>query len=54
METCKYCEREIVEDIPLNAGLAGCGGLDCGHMQVYGLWNEDCRQVIVREDIIYN
>ena len=54
METCKYCTREIVEDIPLNAGRSGCGGMDCGHMQVYGLWNEDCRQVIVREDMIYN
>ena len=29
METCKYCTREIVEDIPLNAGRAGCGGTDC-------------------------
>ena len=54
METCKYCTREIVEDIPSNAASAGCGGMGCGHMKVYGLFNEDCRQVIVREDIIYN
>ena len=54
METCKYCTREIVEDIPLNAASGGCGGMDCGHMKVYGLFDEDCRQVIVREDIIYN
>ena len=51
METCKYCDREIVEEVPENSGYGSCAGLNCGHMRVYGLYNEDCRQVIVRTDI---
>jgi len=51
METCKYCDREIVEEVPENAGYGYCGGLRCGHMRIYGLYDEDCRQVIVRTDI---
>ena len=53
METCKYCTREIVENnsILKFAGSGKCGGVKCGHMQVYGLHNEDCRQVILRSDI---
>ena len=35
---CKYCTREIVDTIPKDAG-------------VYGLWNEDCRQVIVERKL---
>ena len=51
METCKYCDREIVESVPENSGYGSCAGLYCGYMRVYGLYNEDCRQVIVRTDI---
>ena len=51
METCKYCDREIVDGVPENSGYGSCAGLNCGHMRVYGLTNEDCRQVIVRGDI---
>jgi len=51
METCEYCDREIVESVPENSGYGYCAGLHCGHQRVYGLYNEDCRQVIVRTDI---
>lgn len=51
METCDHCTREIVEEVPENSGYGSCAGLNCGHMRVYGLTNEDCRQVIVRADI---
>ena len=51
METCKYCDREIVEEVPEKSGPVACAGLNCGHMRVYGLYNEDCRQVILRADI---
>jgi|TARA_R110002167_G_scaffold5428_1_gene25412 hypothetical protein len=51
METCEYCDREIVESVPENAGHVACSGIKCGHMRVYGLDKEDCRQVIVRSDI---
>jgi len=51
METCKHCTREIVEEVPENSGYGSCAGLNCGHMRVYGLYNEDCRQVILRADI---
>ena len=47
---CPYCSREIVDSIPEKAGYGGCGGLQCGHQRVYGLYNEDCRQVIIRKD----
>jgi hypothetical protein len=50
-QTCKYCDREIVESVPENAGHVACSGIKCGHMRVYGLDKEDCRQVIVRSDI---
>ena len=51
METCKHCTREIVEEVPENSGYGSCAGLHCGHQRVYGLYYEDCRQVIVRTDI---
>jgi hypothetical protein len=51
METCKHCTREIVEEVPENSGYGHCAGLHCGHQRVYGLYYEDCRQVIVRTDI---
>lgn len=48
---CKYCTREIVDTIPKDAGTALCGGKSCNHATVYGLWNEDCRQVIVERKL---
>ena len=51
METCKYCTREIVEKTPNPAGTGKCGGMGCSHMQVYGLHDDNCRQVVVRSDI---
>ena len=41
-QTCKYCDREIVEEVPENSGYGACAGLHCGHMRVYGLFDEDC------------
>jgi len=51
IETCDYCDREIVDQIPNNAGTGSCAGLKCGHREVYSLWNEDCRQVVIRESL---
>lgn len=48
---CKHCTREIVDTIPKDAGTALCGGKSCNHVTVYGLWNEDCRQVIVKRKL---
>jgi hypothetical protein len=48
LETCNWCEREIVDELPEESGPGGCGGLSCGHRTIYGLYNEDCRQVILR------
>jgi hypothetical protein len=48
-ETCDYCDRAVVEQAPLNAGTASCAGLQCGHREVHSLWNEDCRQVVIKE-----
>jgi hypothetical protein len=50
METCNWCDREIVDEVPEESGPARCGGLACGHRTIYGLWNEDCRQVILRRE----
>jgi len=49
--SCKHCAREIVESVPENAGYVACAGMECGHMRVYGLDKEDCRQVILRSDL---
>ena len=46
-ETCKRCDREIVDVLVKESGSASCAGC---HKKIYGLWNEDCRQVIFRED----
>lgn len=51
METCEWCDREIVDIIPENAAPAKCGGYDCGHVQVYLLEKQNCRQVILRENV---
>ena len=51
METCKYCDRDIVESVPEKSGPVACAGMECGHMRVYGLDKEDCRQIVVRADI---
>jgi|TARA_R110000787_G_scaffold46255_1_gene112357 hypothetical protein len=46
-KTCEYCTREIVNSIPEDSGTGKCGGMGCGHREVYGLYTEDCHQVIV-------
>ena len=46
-ETCKWCDREIVNLLPKSSGSASCAGC---HKKIYGLWDEDCRQVIFRKD----
>jgi len=51
MRTCKHCTREVLEYVPENAGSGNCAGLECGHMRVYGLIDQDCRQVIVKKDL---
>jgi len=43
-ETCKWCDREIVNLLPKSSGSASCAGC---HKKIYGLFDEDCRQVIV-------
>ena len=50
-QICKYCDREIVESVPKDTGHVACAGMECGHMRVYGLDKEDCRQVILRSDL---
>ena len=49
MKTCEYCEREVVSEIPKESGKGRCCGIECGHRIIYGIWDEDCRQVIVEE-----
>ena len=44
METCKRCDREIVDKLPKESGAVYCAGC---HKRIYGLWDEDCRQVIL-------
>ena len=51
IETCNRCDREIVNIIPEGAGTAKCGGYDCGHVRVYILEKQNCRQVILRDDV---
>ena len=43
---CEFCDREIVKKLPENVATGQCGGKGCGHRVVYGLIDEDCRQVI--------
>jgi len=47
METCKHCIREIIDSIPVESGSIHCCGC---HKKIYGLWDEDCKQVILREN----
>ena len=44
---CRRCTREVVDKLPKKAGYGHCGGC---HKPIYGLYEEDCRQVILRED----
>jgi len=46
-ETCGRCNREIKDKLPKNSGSGICGGC---HKRIYGLYDEDSRQVILRED----
>ena len=46
-EDCEHCTREIVDNLPKESGRGQCGGC---HKPIYGLYEEDCRQVILRED----
>lgn len=46
---CKKCTREVVDKLPKESGRGNCSGC---HKPIYGLWDEDCRQVILREDYI--
>lgn len=45
-KSCEFCDREVVKKLPENAFTVKCGGKECGHCTVYGLIDEDCRQVI--------
>jgi hypothetical protein len=44
---CRQCTREVVDKLPKESGQGQCGGC---HKPIYGLYAEDCRQVILRED----
>ena len=47
-QTCEWCDREIVHQLPKESGSitsAGC------HRKIYGLWDEDRRQVILSKDV---
>ena len=46
---CKKCTREVVDKLPKESARGNCSGC---HKPIYGLWDEDCRQVILREDYI--
>ena len=41
------CDREVVKTIPERAYPIKCGGKECDHRMIYGLTDEDCRQVIL-------
>ena len=45
-EVCEFCDREIVDKEPKEAYTGKCGGKECGHRTIYGLIEEDCRQVV--------
>ena len=42
------CNREEMNVKGLNTFEVMCGGLGCNHRIVYGLIDEDCRQVIAK------
>lgn len=48
-KSCKFCDREVVKKLPEKAFAIQCGGKSCGHRVVYGLIDEDCRQVIFED-----
>ena len=48
-KTCEWCDREIVKKLPQDACTIQCGGMECGHREIYGLPKEDCRQIILEE-----
>ena len=48
------CDREIVETLPDIAYSIFCGGKECNHRKIYGLPEEDCRQVILISETIIN
>ena len=47
-QTCEWCDREIVHQLPKESGSITCAGC---HRKIYGLWDEDCRQVILSKDV---
>ncbi|KKL98089.1 hypothetical protein LCGC14_1827870 [marine sediment metagenome] len=44
---CEFCNREVVKELPEKVFTIQCGGKGCGHRTIFGLENEDCRQVIL-------
>ena len=44
------CDREVVETLPNKSYSISCGGTECNHQKIYGLPEEDCRQVILITD----
>lgn len=46
---CKFCDREAIKKLPEKIFTVQCGGKGCGHRAVFGLENEDCRQVILED-----
>lgn len=46
---CEFCNREAVKKLPEKVFTIQCGGKDCGHRTIFGLENEDCRQVILED-----
>lgn len=44
---CKFCDRKAIKKLPEKVFTIRCGGKDCGHRNLYGLENKDCRQVIL-------
>ena len=44
--SCEFCSREEKDIEGLLVFQVICGGHSCGHRRVYGLIDEDCRQVI--------
>jgi len=48
-KSCEFCDRVVVKKLPENAFTIKCGGKRCGHRIVYGLIDEECRQVVFEE-----
>lgn len=46
---CEFCNREVVKKLPEKAFTIQCSGKGCDHRTVYGLIDEDCRQVIFED-----